>query len=114
MKKNTNLEIGERVRQVRVSRGFSREALAELLDISTLFLSYIECGQRGMSLQTLQNICQVLNVSSDYLLFGKENNETSVSCVTNAVLELEEKYLPIALESINNLKRIITLVNNQE
>ena len=41
IKKNINLEIGERVRLTRVARGFSREELAEYLGISTLFLGYI-------------------------------------------------------------------------
>lgn len=113
MKKNINLEIGERVRLVRVSRGFTREALAELLDISALFLGCIECGQRGMSLSTMQNMCKVLNVSADYLLLGKESTDDSADKIIDAIKELDPKYYPLAIESINNLKKLISLINNK-
>lgn len=109
MKKNINLEIGERVRLTRVARGFSREELAEYLGISTLFLGYIECGQRGMSLATMQNMCKILNVSADYLLMGTENSEDIYQDIYNAIVELDSKYYPLAIDSINNLKRMITI-----
>lgn len=114
MKKNINLEIGERIRITRVSRGFSREALAELMGISTLFLGYIECGQRGMSLATLQNICKVLNVSADYILLGVSSFQNDKDLLLNAVNELEPQYIPVALEQINNLKKTIALVRHIE
>ena len=114
MKKNINLEIGERVRLTRTARGFTRETLAELLDISTLFLGYIECGQRGMSLSTLQNMCRLLNVSADYLLLGKESASDPCEAIAEAIKELEPEYYPLALESINNLKRTIALIRSKE
>lgn len=111
MKKNLNLEIGERVRIARTARGFSREQLAEMLNISALFLGYIECGQRGMSLSTLQNMCKTLNVSADYLLLGKENSVNSFENVVDAVKEIDPAYYPVALESLNSLKKIIAITN---
>lgn len=113
MKKNINLEIGERIRLARTTRGLSREKLAELLGISTLFLGYIECGQRGMSLATLQNMCKVLNVSADYLLLGR-NDEGNEEALLSAVKELEPQYVPLAIEQINNLKKTIAVIRHQE
>lgn len=110
MKKNINLEIGERVRLTRVSRGFSRDELAEILNISTLFLGYIECGQRGMSLTTLQNLCRILNVSADYLLLGKEKEGTVDDDIITAIKELPEDYKPLALDAVNSLKKTIAKV----
>ena len=110
MKKNINLEIGERVRLTRVSRGFTREELAEILNISTLFLGYIECGQRGMSLTTLQNMCRILNVSADYLLLGKEKEGTVDEDFVTAVKELPDEYKPLALDAVNSLKKTIAQV----
>ncbi len=110
MKKNINLEIGERVRITRKQRGFSREELSELLGISTLFLGYIECGQRGMSLQTLQNLCDVLNVSADYILMGRENMGTIDDELSRAMNEIDEPYKPLLLETVNNLKKTIAII----
>lgn len=114
MKKNINLEIGERVRITRTARGFSREELAEYLGISTLFLGYIECGQRGMSLVTLQNICKVLNVSADYLLMGTENKYDLSQEIVDAIKELNKEYYPLAIDSINHLKKLIAIAENKK
>ncbi len=117
MKKDLNLQIGERVRCARKAVGFSRDELAEMLGISSLFLSYIECGQRGMSVSTLMNLCKILQVSSDYILFGNENESTSENEIAQAVKSIEKKYQPLVLESINNLKKIIAVtqsINNEK
>ena len=113
VKKNINLEIGERVRLVRMSRGLSREELAEILGISALFVGYIECGQRGMSLATLQKICKALNVSADYILLGNTKSQSDRDALINAVEELESQFVPLALEQINNLKRTIAIIRHK-
>jgi len=113
MAENMNLEIGERIRIARKSRGFSRDKFSEMIGISTLFLGYIECGQRGMSLATVQKICKTLNVSADYLLFGREER-SSFDEIKNAVADIDEKYYDLALEYINILKRTIALIENDE
>ena len=77
MKKTINIEIGERVRTARKRLQMSRDALAEQLGISTLFLGYIECGQKGMSIDTLLALCKALNVSADYILMGREPGQTA-------------------------------------
>ena len=113
VKKNINLEIGERVRLVRVSRGLSREELAEILGISALFVGYIECGQRGMSLATLQKICKALNVSADYILMGNVKSEDDKDVLIEAIEELEPQFIALALEQINNLKRTIAIIRHK-
>lgn len=113
MKNDLNLEIGERVRKARTSRGLSREQLSEMLEISSLFLGYIECGQRGMSLSTLQKLCLTLSVSADYILLGKESKITEREILLDAVMDIDEKYLPLAVENINHFKKLIALVKSE-
>ncbi len=114
MENKLKLEMGERVRIARTSRGLSREKLSEMLGISTLFLGYIECGQRGMSIETLQKLCNVLNVSADYILSGTDNSKTDRELLLDAIEELEPQYIPIALEQINNLKKVIAIIKHTE
>ena len=71
MRSDLNLEIGERVKEKRKELKYTREALAEILDISPQFLAQIECGKRGMSFSTLRRLCRVLGVSCDYLIMGR-------------------------------------------
>lgn len=68
------LEIGNRIRKQRELLCLSREQLAEHLDVSTKFCSDIEIGAKGMSIQTLSKLSQILHISTDYILFGSRDN----------------------------------------
>ena len=65
--------IGQRIRKQREFIGYTREQFAELLDVTPKFCSDIELGVKGMSLSTLCKISELLKLSTDYLLFGREN-----------------------------------------
>ncbi len=71
-KKEINIEIGARVKSARETRNMTQENLAELMDVSPQYISDMERGVVGLSLQSLKRACIVLGVSSDFLLFGKE------------------------------------------
>lgn len=110
MKKDFNIQLGERVRTARKEMKFSREELAELLEISTLFLSYIECGQKGVSIQTLCKICQTLNVSADYILFGKTNPDFHKTDAQILLDNLDIQYHPLAKDCLQTLSKSITYI----
>lgn len=59
---------GQRITQLRQSRGFTRERLAELSDISVQFLADIEKGRKTMTVTTLRRVCKALSVTTDYLV----------------------------------------------
>lgn len=62
--------VGSRIRKQREYLGYTREQLAEQLDVSTKFCSDIELGVKGMSIPTLCKIARILRLSTDYILFG--------------------------------------------
>ena len=66
------ISIGNRIRRQREFLGYSREVLAERLDITPKFCSDIELGLKGMSVPTLCRFSEILNLSADYILFGKK------------------------------------------
>ncbi|MBE7063212.1 MAG: helix-turn-helix transcriptional regulator [Ruminococcaceae bacterium] len=69
--KITNQEIGFRIRQQRELLGYTREQLAEKINVSTKFCADIEIGAKGMSVETLCKISKELMLTTDYILFGK-------------------------------------------
>lgn len=71
-KKSLNIEIGSRIKSARENMGWTQEELAEKIDLSTQFISTIERGVAGASLVTIVSLCEVLNVSSEWLLCGKQ------------------------------------------
>jgi transcriptional regulator with XRE-family HTH domain len=52
------------------------EELAEKLEVSAKFCADIEYGMKGMSMTTLNNLSEILNLSTDYILKG--NNSKSL------------------------------------
>jgi transcriptional regulator with XRE-family HTH domain len=64
-------EIGTRIRKYRKLKNISQEELAEKIDISTTHMSHIETGSTKLSLQVLVDIAQILEVSTDALIFEK-------------------------------------------
>ncbi len=55
-------QIGSRIKELRQLKGYTQAELAELTDISTNYIGYIERGQRTISLQTLERLAHTLGV----------------------------------------------------
>ena len=58
-KKPLNIAIGRRIQQSREQAGLTQEELAERIDRSTQFISTIERGLAGPSLETVIHLCEV-------------------------------------------------------
>lgn len=63
--------LGKRIQKYRERARLSQELLAEKIECSTIFISYIERGEKAPGLDTLIKLSNELNVSVDILL-GKE------------------------------------------
>lgn len=68
-------DIGFRIRNLRESNNYTRDVLAERVDISAKFLYEIEMGKKGFTVEILYNLSQALDVSCDYILTGNETNK---------------------------------------
>ncbi|MCH5192431.1 MAG: helix-turn-helix transcriptional regulator [Oscillospiraceae bacterium] len=112
MKNSLNVEIGSRVRQQRKLIGYTREQFAEALDISERFAADIELGNRGMSFSTLIRLCNLLSVSSDYILMGKEPEaERDHSAIDKLLSSIDDKYIPYTEDL---LKILVKIINTSE
>ena len=68
--------LGKRIRTRRKLMGLTQEELSEKAGISCSFMGHIERGSRKLSLETLIRLCDVLSVSSDYLLQDSMDSQT--------------------------------------
>lgn len=68
------VEMGNRIKKQRELLGITREEIAEQLGITPRFYYDLELGNKGMSIATMTNICNVLHLSCDYILFGNTND----------------------------------------
>ena len=60
--------IGKKIKEARKRKKITQEKLAEIVDKSTSYISYIETGKKQLSLETLIDIANTLSVSADDLL----------------------------------------------
>lgn len=61
----SSIQAGQRIRELREIQNYTRESLAEKVDISVKFLYEIETGKKGFSAETLCRISKALSVSCD-------------------------------------------------
>lgn len=74
-----NNRTGKRIMELRRHRGYTREQLAEMADISPKFLYEIEVGRKGCSSYILYKLAQALEVDTNYLTQDEIDTENSSS-----------------------------------
>ncbi|MCI8810273.1 MAG: helix-turn-helix transcriptional regulator [Oscillibacter sp.] len=67
-------ESGERIRQLRIQKGFTQEKIAHMLNIDQSNYGRIETGKRGCPVDIFIQLSDLFGVSLDYLIKGRLNN----------------------------------------
>ena len=65
--KNLRKSIGKKIKLARTKAEFTQEQLAEKLSLSTRYISQLERGIAFGSATTITNLCNALNITSDFL-----------------------------------------------
>lgn len=84
--------LGKHIRQQRKAKKYTLEQLAEKLNVSTTFIGQIERAKGIPSFETLVKIANVLEVSTDSLLFGDLNSKSGNNHFVGTVAELTEDF----------------------
>lgn len=63
-------EIGKRIKAARLEKHLSQIKFAELINVSTPYLSDIENGKTNLSLEIFVRIVEALQVSADWLIMA--------------------------------------------
>ena len=62
MSKRDLKKFGSRVKELRLERGLTQEALAESLNLSANFVGMVERGERNTTVENVFNIARALNI----------------------------------------------------
>lgn len=65
-------QSGDRIQQLRISSGYTQDELAATMNINRSFLSRIESGKKGCSVDMFVQISELFHVSLDFLILGKD------------------------------------------
>lgn len=69
-KNSLNSSIGSRIQLIRKKSSLTQMAFAEMIGVSTQYISDLERGVVGASVSTIVKISDTLNVPTDYILRG--------------------------------------------
>lgn len=103
-----NIEVGARITELRKQRGYTREKLSELADVSVQFLADIEKGRKSMTVATLKRISAALLVPTDYIVNGTTGNSDNdgIVSILNTLSDKNkkqaEKILTAFAEAVND------------
>lgn len=68
-------EMGARINARRRELKMTQEILAEKMDVSVQMISNLELGKKAIRPENIIKLCEVMSVSSDYILMGKYSPE---------------------------------------
>ena len=85
--------IGKRIATARKDSKMTQEQLAERVGVGVKHISEIERGAGGTAIGTFMKIIAVLNVSSDYILFGENIESSPLSTKFEKLLPRQKRYL---------------------
>lgn len=62
------IKLGVRVKQLRISKGYSQEQLAELADLDRTYIPGIESGKRNVSIVVLEKLAKAFGINISDLM----------------------------------------------
>lgn len=68
------IRSGVCIQQLRIRQRYTQEEFAKMLSIDRSYLSRIESGKKGCSVDLLVQLSEFFNVSIDYLVTGEVRN----------------------------------------
>ncbi len=81
--------FGNKLKELRLKKGYTQEAFAELVGYETNSIAQVEMGRKGVSFTTLELFAEKLNV--DYLeLFDFNETKTETSLIKKANFLLKQ------------------------
>lgn len=89
----TAVEIGNKIKRIRESKGIKKNALANLAGVSPTYINDLEAGRKCPTVEYLGYICQGLGITME-TFFKEENSHTiDVSNLTEKQVKLLEDFL---------------------
>ncbi len=97
------MEIGKRIRKLRLNAGYSQERLAEMMDITTGAVSKWENDLSYPDINKLVNLASIFHVSVDYILNHQMENLTNTYYISKLKSSYENHIYDIPIAEINQI-----------
>ncbi len=70
MKKAILIKFGKKIREVRVKRGLSQEALADIANVHRTYIGMVERAEKNITLLNIQKLAKALKIDIRELFDG--------------------------------------------
>lgn len=99
-KKPQNINMGQRFRDAREAKKWTREQVAEYMGLSVQFITDFELGSTGIRLDRFAALCQLLNVNAHTALFGDVEELPQLCNLETLLANRDEK----------DIQRVVTML----
>lgn len=93
------MEIGNRIKSLRLKRGYSQNMLADIAGISQTHLRRVELGQADITVGHLELICDALGISLQQF-FETEDASSEAQTVFSALSAKQQETLLAFLKTV--------------
>ena len=103
------ISIGERIKEIRILKGWTQAKLAEESGVEPSNISHIERAATKLSLPTLVNIANALNVTLDEIAYGSliKSVHVSVNIIDDLIKDCSPEELKSIAEIIKTTKTVL-------
>lgn len=100
--------IGSRLKKFREIKNYTQETVAEKAEITVVYLSKIENGKARPTLDTLSNLCTILDCDLGEILLHSslESNYYQTSQIVRLFNECTPQIKPIVLNLVEQLSKL--------
>ncbi len=75
------MDIGKRIAELRVKKGWTTNKLANMSGVSQSFLRAVELGEKGISVESLAAVCWALDISLEQFFAQPEPGDAQAQLV---------------------------------
>lgn len=105
---DTTMKIGNRVKQIRQSKGISQEELADYANLNRSFVGLIERGKKNATIKTIEKICIALDITlQEFFSFDMNEFDLQTESQRKASAMLKQLSDKEAVHIADIMKRII-------
>lgn len=110
------MKLGEKIKQLRKSKGISQEDLASMLKINRNYLSRIETGKSEPTSSVLKNIAQIFSIDLNSLLDISEDgnkNTDKIRYIVDNCKQLHDKDLDFIVRIMSVMREEYVKINTK-
>jgi len=99
------VEVGRRIRVARTDKKITQEKFAEMIGVSTGYISQIESGLKCFNLKRFSEIGKILDKPTSYFIEGTEehNNNYLIEEIVDLLKDVDEEKIKIVKEVVKTI-----------